>query len=135
VSLDPEGDYSDLQPGDYVVHVDHGIGIFIGLVTRTIDNIDREYLCIEYANNTQLFVPVYQADRVARYIGSDKRQPPLSHLGSPEWRNVKNYVKEAVVEVAQDLLELYAKRNAIEGYTFSQDTHWQEELEAKFSLY
>ena len=132
VSLDPEGDYSDLQPGDYVVHVDHGIGIFIGLVTRTIDNIDREYLCIEYANNTQLFVPVYQADRVARYIGSDKRQPSLSHLGSPEWRNVKNYVKEAVVEVAQDLLELYAKRNAIEGYTFSQDTHWQEELEASF---
>ncbi len=131
-SIDPEGEYTDLQPGDYVVHVDHGIGIFIGLVTRTIENVDREYLCIEYANNAQLFVPVYQADRVSRYIGSDKRRPPLSHLGSPEWRNIKNYVKEAVVEVAQDLLELYAKRNVIRGHAFSADTHWQEELEASF---
>lgn len=132
LSVDPEGEYTDLQPGDYVVHVDHGIGIFIGLVTRTIENVEREYLCIEYANNAQLFVPVYQADRVSRYIGSDRRQPTLSHLGSPEWRNVKNYVKEAVVEVAQDLLELYAKRNVIEGHAFSPDTHWQEELEASF---
>lgn len=129
---DPEAAYADLQPGDYVVHVDHGIGIFIGLVTRTIDDIEREYLCIEYANNSQLFVPVYQADRVTRYIGSDKRPPAISHLGTPEWRNIKAHVKEAVVEVAEDLLHLYAQRSVIVGHAFSPDTQWQKELEASF---
>ncbi|MCX8061834.1 MAG: transcription-repair coupling factor [Anaerolineales bacterium] len=128
----PEAQYADLQPGDYVVHVDHGIGIFIGLVTRTIDEVEREYLCIEYANQAQLFVPVYQADRVSRYIGADKRAPTLSHLGTSEWHSVKAHVSEAVVEVAQDLLDLYAKRSVIAGHSFSPDSPWQEELEASF---
>ncbi|GAB4469689.1 MAG: transcription-repair coupling factor [Anaerolineales bacterium] len=128
----PEAQYADLQPGDYVVHVDHGIGIFVGLVTRAIDQTEREYLCIEYANQTQLYVPVYQADRVSRYIGSDKRTPTLSHLGTSEWHTVKAHVREAVVEVAQDLLDLYARRNVIQGHAFSADTAWQEELEASF---
>lgn len=132
VAFSPEAQYADLQPGDYVVHVDHGIGIFIGLVTRTIDTVEREYLCIEYANQAQLFVPVYQADRVSRYIGADKRTPTLSHLGTAEWHTVKAHVREAVVEVAQDLLDLYAKRSVIAGHAFSPDTAWQEELEASF---
>lgn len=128
----PEAQYADLQPGDYVVHVDHGIGIFVGLVTRTIDQVEREYLCIEYANQTQLFVPVYQADRVTRYVGAEKKAPALSHLGTAEWHTVKAHVREAVVEVAQDLLDLYAKRSVVEGHAFSPDTPWQEELEASF---
>jgi transcription-repair coupling factor (superfamily II helicase) len=132
VAESPESAYADLQAGDYVVHVDHGIGIFIGLVNRTIDGIEREYLCIEYADEAQLFVPVHQADRITRYIGADSRPPTLSRLGSSEWRSAKAHVKEAVQEVAEDLLELYAKRNVIEGYSFSPDTTWQQELEASF---
>ncbi|MBN1538089.1 MAG: transcription-repair coupling factor [Anaerolineales bacterium] len=128
----PEAIYADLQAGDYVVHVDHGIGVFVGLVNRSIDGSEREYLCIEYADEAQLFVPVHQADRLSVYVGADTRQPALSRLGSAEWRTVKNHVKEAVVEVAEDLLELYAKRNIIQGYEFSPDNNWQEELEASF---
>ncbi len=128
----PEAVYADLQAGDYIVHVDHGIGIFIGLVDRTLDNIEREYLCIEYANEAQVFVPAHQADRITRYIGSDGRPPTLSRLGSSEWRSTKAHVKEAVQEVAEDLLELYAKRNIIPGHSFATDTVWQQELEASF---
>ncbi len=128
----PEATYADLQAGDYVVHVDHGIGIFVGLVNRMIDGSEREYLCVEYADEAQLFVPVHQADRLSGYIGPDNRPPTLSRLGGAEWRNVKIHVKEAVVEVAEDLLELYAKRNIVTGYPFSEDTHWQKELEASF---
>jgi transcription-repair coupling factor (superfamily II helicase) len=129
---DPESAYADLQVGDFVVHIEHGIGIFVGLVSRVIDNQEREYLCIEYADEAQLFVPVYQADRITRYIGPDNRTPSLSHLGSQDWKNVKNHVKEAVQEVAQDLLELYVQRNIIQGHPFPPDTTWQQELEASF---
>jgi transcription-repair coupling factor (superfamily II helicase) len=128
----PEASYSDLQAGDYVVHVDHGIGVFVGLVHRTIDSIEREYLCIEYADEAQLFVPVHQADRITRYIGADGRSPTLSRLGSPEWRTAKAHVKEAVQEVAEDLLQLYAHRSVIAGYRFKSDSTWQQELEASF---
>jgi transcription-repair coupling factor (superfamily II helicase) len=128
----PEASYADLLVGDYVVHVDHGIGRFQGLVQRSVDEVQREYLCVEYADEAQLFVPVHQADRLTRYVGPDNRSPSLSRLGSPEWKNVKSYVKEAVEEVAEDLLELYAKRSVVEGHSFSADTAWQQELEASF---
>lgn len=128
----PEAAYADLQPGDLVVHVDHGIGIFIGLVNRTLEGVEREYLCIEYADGAQLYVPVYQADRVTRYVGADNRPPALSHLGSHEWRATKNQVKEAVQEVARDLLDLYARRSVARGHAFAPDTQWQQELEASF---
>jgi transcription-repair coupling factor (superfamily II helicase) len=128
----PELNYSDLEINDWVVHVDHGIGKFLGLVHRTIDNIQREYLCIEYADQAELFVPVYQADRITRYIGSDNRFPKINRLGSVEWRNVKTYVKQAVQDIAEELLELYAKRSVVEGYPFSPDIPWQDELEASF---
>jgi transcription-repair coupling factor (superfamily II helicase) len=128
----PEAAYTDLQAGDYVVHVDHGVGCFVGLVSRTIDNMEREYLCIEYAHQAQLFVPVHQADRATRYIGADSRPPALSHLGGQEWKTAKAHVKEAAQEVAEDLLELYARRSMVSGHTFSPDAHWQQELEASF---
>ncbi len=130
---DPEAKSSDLNIGDYVVHVDHGIGRFTGLVRRTVDNLEREYLSVEYADEAQLFVPVHQVDRLARYISSDNRTPTLSRLGSAEWKNVKSHVKEAVQDVAEDLLELYAKRSIIEGYRFGSDNAWQQELEASFA--
>jgi transcription-repair coupling factor (superfamily II helicase) len=117
---------------DWVVHVDHGVGRFVGLVDRTIEGIGREYLCVEYADQAQLFVPVHQADRLTRYVGPDSRSPALSRLGSAEWRKVKSHVKEAVQEVAEDLLELYAQRSVVKGYAFSPDAPWQSELEASF---
>jgi transcription-repair coupling factor (superfamily II helicase) len=128
----PEAAYADLVAGDFVVHSDHGIGCYVGLVNRTIDGIEREYLCIEYAEQAQLYVPVHQADRVTRYVGPDGRTPALSRLGGNEWRSTRAYVKEAVAEVAEELLELYARRNVIQGYAFSPDSHWQQELEASF---
>jgi transcription-repair coupling factor (superfamily II helicase) len=128
----PEAAYADLQAGDWVVHVDHGIGRFNGLVERSVDGTLREYLCVEYAEGDQLFVPVYQADRLTRYIGTDANPPAYSRLGGVEWKNTKGRVKEAVIEVAQDLLELYARRNIVRGHPFSVDTPWQQELEASF---
>ncbi|MCJ7657719.1 MAG: transcription-repair coupling factor [Anaerolineales bacterium] len=128
----PEAAYADLQTGDWIVHVDHGVGRFLGLVNRTIESVEREYLTIEYAENDQLFVPVYQADRISRYIGSDSRIPNPSRLGGVEWRNTKGRVKEAVKEVAEDLLALYAKRQVASGHAFILDTPWQQELEASF---
>jgi transcription-repair coupling factor (superfamily II helicase) len=128
----PEAAYADLEPGDWVVHVDHGIGRFNGLVQRSVDGIEREYLSVEYAEGDQLFVPVYQADRLTRYIGPDAHPPAPSRLGSLEWRSTKSRVKEAVEEVAQDLLDLYARRNVVEGHAFAKDAPWQKELEASF---
>jgi transcription-repair coupling factor (superfamily II helicase) len=128
----PEAAYSDLEPSDWVVHVDHGIGRFNGLVQRSVDGIEREYLSVEYAEGDLLFVPVYQADRLTRYIGPDAHPPTPTRLGSPEWRSTKSRVKEAVEEVAQDLLELYARRNVVEGHAFGEDAPWQKELETSF---
>jgi transcription-repair coupling factor (superfamily II helicase) len=132
VAEEPEAAYADLQAGDWVVHVDHGVGRFVGLVSRSVDEIEREYLCVEYAENDQLFVPVYQADRLTRYVGPDNREPTPTRLGSPEWKNSKVRAEESVEEVAQDLLELYAKRQLVQGTSFGSDTAWQKELEASF---
>lgn len=128
----PESPYADLQVGDWVVHVDHGIGRFLGLVNRSVEGIEREYLAVEYAEGDQLFVPVHQADRLSRYVGPDSRIPSPSRLGGVEWRTSKTRVKEAVKEVAEDLLELYAQRQVVTGHAFSLDTPWQGELEASF---
>jgi transcription-repair coupling factor (superfamily II helicase) len=128
----PESSYADLLPGDWVVHVDHGIGKFVGLVTRTQDGIQQEYLCVEYAEGDQLFVPIHHSDRLTRYVGADGHSPSISRLGGETWKNTKQKVRQAVQEIAGDLLDLYAKRQVAEGYAFSQDTPWQRELEASF---
>jgi transcription-repair coupling factor (superfamily II helicase) len=128
----PESAYADLQAGDWVVHVDYGIGRFLGLVNRQVEGVEREYLAVEYAQRDQLFVPVHQADRLTRYVGPDSREPSPNRLGGVEWRNAKSRVKEAVEEVAEDLLELYAQRQVVKGYAFSPDSPWQHELEASF---
>ncbi len=128
----PEAAYEDLKPGDWVVHIDHGVGNFAGLVCRTIDNAEREYLCVEYAEGDQLFVPVHQADRLTRYVGTSSREPALTRLGGTQWINAKNKVQKAVEEMAEELLDLYAKRSVVQGYAFSQDTPWQRDLEASF---
>ncbi len=128
----PESIYADLQPGDLVVHVDHGIGKYVGLVQRNQDEVQQEYLCVEYADLDQLFVPIHHADRLTRYVGADGHTPSISRLGGGNWQTTKQKVREAVQEVAGDMLELYAKRQVAEGYAFSPDTPWQSELEASF---
>ena len=128
----PESLYADLRPGDWVVHVDYGIGRYAGLVRRTIDSAERDFLLVEYDGGDQLYVPVHQADRLSRYIGPDSDAPTPTRLGTAEWANAKQRVREAVVEVAQELLELYAQRQVAKGYAFRADTPWQRELEASF---
>jgi transcription-repair coupling factor (superfamily II helicase) len=128
----PEVAYADLQVGDWVVHIDHGIGRFMGLVHRLMDSHEREFLEVEYDDGDQLFVPVHQADRLTRYVGPDGREPQPSKLGAQAWKTAREKVREAVAEVAQDLLELYALRSRITGYAFSEDSEWQRELEDAF---
>ncbi|MGC8947431.1 MAG: transcription-repair coupling factor [Anaerolineae bacterium] len=128
----PESLYADLTPGDHVVHEDYGIGIFGGLVTLTLEGEAQEYLLVEYAGRDRLYVPIYQADRLSRYVGADETPPTLSRLGSAEWGQVKARARRAVEEVARELLELYAARELAPGHAFSPDTPWQAELEASF---
>lgn len=128
----PESSYADLEPGDWVVHVDHGIGRYVGLVARAQGDVQQEYLCVEYAERDQLFVPIHHADRLTRYVGADGHTPAVSRLGGASWGTTKQKVRQAVQEMAGELLELYAQRQVAEGYAFSQDTPWQRELEASF---
>ena len=128
----PESDFADLHIGDWVVHVDYGIGKFSGLVRRFLDGMEREFLLVEYEGGDQIFVPIHQADRLSRYIGTGGEPPKPSRLGTGEWSQVKQSVREDVIQVAQDLLDLYARRKTVSGYSFGPDTPWQKELEASF---
>jgi transcription-repair coupling factor (superfamily II helicase) len=132
VAETPESAYADFRPGDWIVHVDYGIGRYVGLVQRTLDGLEREFLCVEYQQGDQLFVPIHQADRLTKYIGPDASPPSLGHLGSQEWSETKRRVKESVQQVAAELLDLYARRQVAEGFAFGEDTAWQSELEASF---
>jgi transcription-repair coupling factor (superfamily II helicase) len=128
----PESAYADLAAGDPVVHVDYGVGIFEGLVARSLEGTEREYLLVTYEAGDQLYVPISSADRITRYIGVDGAVPRLSRLGTAEWERVRSQASVAVEEVARELLELYARRVTAVGHAFSPDTHWQQELEASF---
>jgi transcription-repair coupling factor (superfamily II helicase) len=121
-----------LAPGDYVVHIDHGIGRFHGLARMSSDGVEREYLVLEYAAGDRLYVPTERVDRVSRYIGAGDQAPHLSRLRTPEWQRTKNRVKESVAEIAQELIDLYALREVTPGFGFAEDSLWQQELEASF---
>ncbi|MGC9335240.1 MAG: transcription-repair coupling factor, partial [Anaerolineae bacterium] len=128
----PEAFFADVEPGTYVVHVEHGIGLFQGLVKMGFNGSEREYLLVEYAAGDKLFVPVYQADRLSRYVGVSDHEPRVNRLGTAEWEQVKAKTQREVEEIADDLLALYAAREIVEGHAFSTDTLWQAELEASF---
>ena len=132
VAATPELQFADLQPGDYVVHEDYGIGVFRGLVKRSIDDIEREYLLLEYHERDRLFVPIHQADRLTRYVGSEGFGPSLSRLHTGQWAQTKARVQEAAESIAGELLDLYAARQVVQGHAFTGDTAWQRELEAAF---
>jgi transcription-repair coupling factor (superfamily II helicase) len=121
-----------LAPGDYVVHIDHGIARFHGLAMMSSDGMEREYLVLEYAAGDKLYVPTERIDRVSRYIGAGDQTPQLSRLRTPEWQRTKKRVKESVEEIARELLDLYAAREVAPGLAFSADSLWQQELEASF---
>ncbi len=124
---------SDVQPGDYVVHVEYGIGIFRGLTKLEIDNAEREYLQIDYQESDKLYVPIHHADRLGRYIGATDRPPQINRLGTATWAQVKAQTQRAVEEIARELLTLYSARQVVPGHAFSPDTPWQADLEAAFS--
>jgi len=128
----PENAYADLREGDYIVHIDYGVGRFAGLRRRTLEGVEREYLMIEYSGTDTLFVPIHQADRLTRYIGPDDRPPTLSKLGQPDWIRIRSKAKQAVEEEARELLALYAAREASSRPPLGVDTPWQHELEASF---
>jgi len=121
-----------LTPGDYVVHIDHGIARFHGLARMSSDGTEREYLVLEYAVGDRLYVPTERIDRVSRYIGAGDQAPPLNRLRGREWQRTKKKVKESVAEIARELLDLYAAREVAPGFAFSRDSLWQQELEASF---
>ena len=123
---------TEITPGDYVVHIEHGIARFAGVTTMTTDHTEREYLVLQYAAGDKLYVPTDQIDRVDRYIGAGEQPPVLSRLGTQEWTRAKQRVKQSVADIAQDLLALYAAREVVPGFSFSPDTAWQSELEASF---
>jgi transcription-repair coupling factor (superfamily II helicase) len=123
---------ADLTPGDYVVHIEHGIARFSGLVRRHVGDVEREYLELRYSAGDKLFVPAEQVDRVSRFMGGNDQPPSLTRLGSQEWTRAKERVRRAVADLARELLDLYATRHVAEGRAFSPDTAWQQELEASF---
>jgi transcription-repair coupling factor (superfamily II helicase) len=128
----PETFFADVEPGTCVVHVEHGIGLFQGLEKMDFRGGQREYLLVEYAAGDKLYVPVYQADRLSRYVGATDHPPHINRLGTAEWERVKTATKKAVEEIADDLLALYSAREVVEGHAFRSDTLWQAELEASF---
>jgi len=122
----------EFAPGDYVVHVEHGIAKFSGVTRMSTEGSEREYLFLQYAASDKLYVPTDQIDRVSRYIGASDRPPVLNRLGTQEWTRTKQRAREAAEDVAQELLALYASREVIPGFAFSADSAWQQELEASF---
>ncbi|KAF1085830.1 Transcription-repair-coupling factor [Sporotomaculum syntrophicum] len=124
--------FTDLKAGDYVVHVNHGIGRYMGIVPLDIGNIRKEYLLIKYAGEDKLYVPTDQVSLLQKYLGAEVDSPRLSRLGGAEWNRIKNRVREAVRDMAQELLALYAARETVQGYAFGADTIWQKEFEDAF---
>ena len=124
--------FADLKIGDYVVHKKYGIGIYIGVNTIKADGTIKDYIKIKYKNDDILYIPTSDLDSIRKYIGGDKIQPKINRLGSKEWENTKAKVKKNLREVARDLIELYARRDKAQGFSFSKDTPWQSEFEGKF---
>jgi transcription-repair coupling factor (superfamily II helicase) len=122
----------DLKVGDYVTHINHGIGVYKGLITMESLGVERDYLLLAYANDDKLYVPADQIDRVQKYIGMEGQPPQVHRLGGAEWARTTRRVKQAVREMAKELIELYAWRQAAGGYSFGPDTPWQQEMETAF---
>ena len=124
--------FSDLHKGDYVVHEAHGIGRFEGIRPVTADGQTRDYIVIRYAGSDVLYIPTEQLDVIQKYIGNSGNAPVLSKLSGGSWKRTRERAKKAIMEIAEDLVKLYAERQAMGGYAFGEDTVWQREFEADF---
>ena len=124
--------FVDIKEGDYVVHVNHGIGRYLGVVPLTLEGIRKEYLLLKFAGEDKLYVPVDQVGLIQKYLGGEGEAPRLSRLGGAEWVRAKGRVREAVREMARELLALYAARETMTGNAFGRDTVWQQEFEDAF---
>ena len=128
----PEVTLADLVPGTFVVHVDHGVARFAGTTQIGDDGEEKEYLVLEYADNDKLYVPTDHLDRVSSYQGAQDHSPNLTRLSTAEWARIKQRVKTATREMAQELIRLNAARQVAQGHDFGPDTVWQQELEDSF---
>ena len=124
--------FADLKIGDYVVHKNYGIGIFIGVNTITADGTTKDYIKIKYYGDDILYVPTNQLDSIRKYVGGDEGGLKVNKLGSKEWLKTKAKVKKNLREVAKELIELYAKREKAKGYAFPKDSPWQNQFEDSF---
>ncbi|KRO03353.1 transcription-repair coupling factor [Levilactobacillus paucivorans] len=124
--------YTDLKPGDYVVHVNHGIGKFIGMQTLTVDGVHQDYMTIDYQDNAQLFIPVTQLNLIQKYVSSEDKKPRINKLGGSEWAKTKSKVAAKIEDIADELVDLYAKRAAEKGFAFPKDDSLQHDFENDF---
>lgn len=124
--------FTDLKPGDYVVHENHGLGIYQGIEKIEIDRIEKDYMKISYAGGGNLYIPATQMDLIQKYASADAKKPKLNRLGGQDWERTKTRVRKAVQVIARDLVELYATRQEKEGYAYEPDTVWQKEFEEMF---
>ncbi|MFC6171416.1 transcription-repair coupling factor [Loigolactobacillus jiayinensis] len=124
--------YNELNPGDYVVHVNHGIGKYVGMQTLEVDGAHQDYITILYQDNAKLFIPVSQLNLVQKYVASEGKTPRINKLGGSEWAKTKRKVSSKIEDIADDLIELYAQREAEKGFAFSPDNEYQHEFEDAF---
>jgi transcription-repair coupling factor (superfamily II helicase) len=127
-------DFRDLKPGDYVVHVDHGIGLFNGLKTIGLNEGSKEFVLLTYQNDARLYVPVERLDLIQKYSSMGGTRPSLDRLGGTSWARTKSRIKKSMRDMAEELLKLYAQRKMVPGYAFSPDTAWQQEFEDAFEF-
>lgn len=128
----PLASFIDLKPNDYVVHIDHGIGIFRGFETMTFRGSPKDHIIIDYAEGDRLYVPIEEMHLIQKYVGFERRFPKLYRLGTKAWQKTKDRVKEGIHSLAFELLELNAMRSKLNGFAFSRDMDWQAEFEKKF---
>ncbi|NMM62159.1 transcription-repair coupling factor [Clostridium sp. P21] len=124
--------FAELKPGDYVVHANHGIGVYKGIKQLDLQGHKKDYLELSYDSDDKLYVPVEQLDMVQKYIGTEGKSPKINKLGSTEWAKAKRKVKKSIEEIAEDLVKLYAVRSTLKGYKYSKDTVWQKQFEEEF---
>ena len=124
--------FAELKPGDYVVHANHGIGVYKGIKQMVAGGTTRDYLDIVYDKGDKLYVPVDQLDLVQKYIGSEGNSPKINKLGGAEWQRAKAKARKSINEIAQDLVKLYAARSTLKGHSFGKDTEWQRQFEDEF---
>ena len=124
--------YNELKAGDYVVHANHGIGKYIGMETLEVDGVHQDYMTIIYQNDDKLFIPVTQLNLIQKYVASESKTPRINKLGGSEWTKTKRKISSKIEDIADDLIQLYAVREAEKGYAFGPDDSYQKEFENAF---